>query len=142
MLRKKLLLDTGPLVALMVKRDDDHLAAKAFFSELDAVLLTTWPVITETCHFIEPRFHAGLMREIANGTLGIVDIFYGVDRMAELMEKYRDIGPDLADISLVYAAEVTGVHRVVIRIDIRSHDRCLASRWLQREAHISLARIT
>ena len=46
------LVDTGPLVALFVRNDPDHARVSAWLREFRGKLLTTWPVLTEVCHFL------------------------------------------------------------------------------------------
>lgn len=111
--KRKLLLDTGPLVALFDQKDKLHPAAKRFFATVDAQFFTTWPVITEVCHFIPYRNHAGLLQAITAGLFLIVGFDDGVPRITELSIKYSDQEADFADLSLVYAAEQTGIAEIV-----------------------------
>ena len=82
-----------------------------------APLVTTWPCFTEAMYLV---FQAGgypaqaeLWRWRRAGRLAIHDLTEGeIDRMAVLMEKYRDTPMDLADASLVAAAEPLQTHRV------------------------------
>lgn len=110
--RRKLLLDTGPLVAYFDKRDAYHQRAVAFFREFDADFLTCWPVITEASHFLPVAKRADLLRLVESGALKVGDVQSGAGRIAALLEKYADIEPDLADISLVYLAEVAGIAEI------------------------------
>lgn len=110
--RRKLLLDTGPLVAYFDRRDAYHRRAVEFFREFDADFLTCWPVITEASHFLPLAKRVHLLRLVDAGVLEVADVRPGAGRIAALMEKYADIEPDLADISLVYLAEVVGVAEI------------------------------
>lgn len=47
---QKTLVDTGPLVALMNRRDRHHRRFVDYFKYFDGELLTTWPVLTEVAH--------------------------------------------------------------------------------------------
>lgn len=48
----RLLVDTGPLVALLNRRDPDHQRGAEFLKYERARLLTTWPVITEAMYLL------------------------------------------------------------------------------------------
>lgn len=46
------LLDAGPLIALFDHSDKYHKKVMQFFKSYYGKLYTTWPVITETMHFL------------------------------------------------------------------------------------------
>ncbi|WP_017841812.1 type II toxin-antitoxin system VapC family toxin [Methylotuvimicrobium buryatense] len=47
--------DTGFWYALLNKDDVYHHKAVDMLSWIDAGLISTWPVITETCYFLQSR---------------------------------------------------------------------------------------
>ena len=47
------LIDAGPLIALFDKDDKYHKTVLDVLSHAQTVLVTTWPVITETCHLLD-----------------------------------------------------------------------------------------
>ena len=105
----RLLIDTGPLVAWLDRRDQDHARVSAFLAGFHGRLSTTWPVLTEVCHLIPnhivPRFlrWAAVTVELHElPAAAIADI-------AARIEKYRDLPMDLADASLVWLGERIGV---------------------------------
>lgn len=103
-----ILADTGPLVALFDPKDGDHRAARELLATLRAPLITTTPVLTEAFHLLDPSSHgARALREFVT-TRGLGVWFLNVEwlsRAFELMDKYADHPMDLADASLVAAAE-------------------------------------
>jgi hypothetical protein len=112
------LTDTGPLVALINRNDPNHVVCIAAARRLPAgPLITTWPCFTEAMYLL---FQAGgypaqaeLWRWRAAGRLGLLDPAESeTDRMALLMDKYRDRPMDLGDASLVAVAE----HRAMRRL--------------------------
>jgi len=113
-----ILADSGPLVALLDRRDPYHSEAVAAAAGLSAgPLLTTWPCFTEAMYLLgRAAGWAGqseLWGWVANGQVVIRGS--GSDeatRMCELMAQYRDLPMDLADASLVTASEATGWRRV------------------------------
>ncbi len=58
------LVDTGPLVALFVRNDPDHALVSAWLRGFRGRLLTTWPVLTEVCHFLTPEVALRFLRWI------------------------------------------------------------------------------
>ena len=103
-----ILIDTGPIVALMNRRDKYHDRVLAFTRAFEGVYLTTWPVITEAMHLLRHSQAAQLnvLEWIRRGGLEIVPIDPSdIDRLVALTHKYRDLPMDLADGSLIIIAE-------------------------------------
>lgn len=102
--------DTGFWVALANDRDKYHELAVDALSGLDEPLITTWPVLTETCHLLLKRrsieAELGFIRSFQQGAFMVFDLreeHSGL--LLRLMEKYADLPMDLADASLVILAE-------------------------------------
>ena len=86
--------------------------------ELSETLVTTWPVVTETCHLLLRRLgHHAQERFVRSFAAGAFDVYElsrdDAHRAAVLMKKYRDLPMDLADASLVILAETIGDGRVL-----------------------------
>ncbi|MEW6169290.1 MAG: PIN domain-containing protein [Pseudomonadota bacterium] len=110
-----ILTDTGPLVALFDPADGDHARCKGRLRSIDEALVTTVPVLTEAFHLLRPDSPGarGLMTFVVDGGLGVW--FLDTDsviRSFELMDKYATSPMDLADASLVAAAERLGVQKI------------------------------
>jgi predicted nucleic acid-binding protein len=111
------LTDTGPLVALLDSRDKHHGACVEVVKTLPKPLVTMWPCITESMYLLgRSRGHAAqdaLWAMIDTGFVVIYELS-ATDRvrMRVLMAQYADRPMDLADASLVAAAETIGVKRV------------------------------
>jgi uncharacterized protein len=113
-----ILADTGFWLALANRRDRYHEAAKGALARLDDRLVSTWPVLTETCHLLAT--HLGpdaAIRFVRSAREGAFDIFAlepsHLPRIEALMVKYRDLPMDLADASLVVLAEHLGSGRIL-----------------------------
>ncbi|MBM4046148.1 MAG: PIN domain-containing protein [Planctomycetes bacterium] len=112
------LTDAGPLVALVNRNDPNHGKCVAATKRLPSgPLVTTWPCFTEAMYLLSRAggyaAQAALWRLRAGGRLELLDLpAADVDRMAELMDKYRDRPMDLGDASLLAAAEHLGTRRV------------------------------
>lgn len=111
---KSILADTGPLVALLLKRDPHHRATGRWIANNVQRLLSTWPVVTEACHFLGLDGKLALFQMIERGALVITDIASGdVKAFASVMTTYSDREVDLADASLVLLAERTGTTDII-----------------------------
>lgn len=110
----KLLVDTGPLVALMRDADRYHRTVSAFLKSFQGSLLTTWLVMTEAWHLLPEYARLKLMRWAQQGAITVFDLGEGAtDDLLRLLEKYKDRPMDLADASLVLLAERTGVFDIL-----------------------------
>ena len=111
----ELLLDTGPLVALLNARDRDHRRCTAALEEFRGVLLTTEPVLTECMHLLG-RIHGGPAACLAffdrGGAQLVPQSRDSLARCGDLMRRYADVPMDFADATLVALAEETGARRV------------------------------
>ena len=109
------LVDTGPLVALLDRSDPDHVACQETLRSLNDSMVTVWPVITEAMYMLRAYWQAqeALWEMIEIGAVEILQL--GIDdvpRIKELMRKYRDLPMDLADAALVRAAERERLRRI------------------------------
>jgi predicted nucleic acid-binding protein len=108
---RSILVDTGPLVALFHARDRHHEAAKAALQANPAALVSTWPVITEACHFLGQAGKRALLKLIRRGGLRLEALT--VDDVPELDALIaRHAKMDFADAILVLAAEKTGISEI------------------------------
>jgi len=109
------LVDTGPLVALFDPQDEQHDRCRQTLKKIGEPILTTTPVLTEAFHLLGPAsIGSDRLREfVESGGLSVwfLDGAW-LTRAFELMELYADHPMDLADASLVAAAEVPGTRRV------------------------------
>lgn len=114
---RNILVDTGPLVALLLKRDPNHRETALWITSNVHRLITTWPVITEACHFLELPGKLALFNMIERGAMIVSEIATAdVTTFASVMRTYADRDVDLADASLVLLAERSGT-RDIITID-------------------------
>lgn len=112
---KSVLVDAGPLIAAAARRDRYHRAAVNWFrANRAALLFTTLPALTEACHALPNYAQVRLLRQIQAGTLRLCPIEeVDAGRMAELIERYQDLPMDLADASVLVAAEKLGITEVL-----------------------------
>ena len=110
---QRVLVDTGPLVALMNKRDRHHLRFVEYLKFFQGQLVTTWPVLTEVTHHVPVSKAVEIIALVRDGALEVIDLGNAGARVHDLMKKYADRPMDLADASLVWAAEYTGIEQVM-----------------------------
>lgn len=112
------LCDAGPMVALVNRKDPNHLRCASAVRAMPAeALVTTWPCIAEAMHLLG---RAGgypaqekLWAFFTRGTVvPHIPAAAETERIRLLMSEYRDTPMDLADASLVSAAERLAVTRV------------------------------
>jgi len=109
------LVDAGPLVALIDTGDRHHERCREATRSIAAPLGTTWPVLTEAMYLLSFSWRAQdtLWDTIQNGGLELLPLASGdVPRMRQLMHKYRDLPMDLADAALVAIAERERISRI------------------------------
>ena len=111
----KILIDSGPLIALFDASDTYHHQTVDFIKSNQSVLVTTIASITEALHLLD--FHRNaqldLLEWVCRGGVEIAAIL-GTDfqRIKELTEKYRDLPMDFADSCLVLLAEKLGIDTI------------------------------
>ncbi|MFO0849395.1 MAG: PIN domain-containing protein [Gemmataceae bacterium] len=112
------LCDTGPMVALIDGGDRDYARCLMALEGLGREqLVTTWPCLTEGMYLLGrnagPTAQDELWGYLADGLIRLDLPAPGEwARMRALMVQYADAPMDLADASLVVAAERLGVRRV------------------------------
>lgn len=110
--------DTGFWLALANRRDRLHGEAKRALEKVREPLVTTWPVMTETCHLLTSRLGvAAELAFISRATAKAFEIFAleprHLPRVQSLLEKYHELPMDLADASLVVLAEELDTGRIL-----------------------------
>ena len=113
---RSILVDAGPLIALFDKDDGHHAAIKRLLHDTAGRLITTWPVVTETSHMLDfdARAQLDFYRWVAAGGVVVHEVPQeALGRIIELAEKYGDRPMDLADATLVVAAEALGTAEIV-----------------------------
>ncbi len=110
-----ILVDAGPLIALIHEDDNEHERCREAFVTMDEPLGTVWPVVAEAMYLLSFSWRAqvALWDMLETGAVQILPM--GIDdvsRMKELMRKYRDLPMDLADAALVRVAERERLRRI------------------------------
>ena len=112
------LLDTGPLVALLDRSEPDHDRTQKFIAGLrGARLVTTGAVVTEAFYFLSdvPNGPASLASFLDASATLVKEAFSGeaLAGAVRLMSKYADIPMDFPDATLVWIAELSGTDGIL-----------------------------
>ena len=105
---ESVLLDTGPLVALLNRSDPDHSRCAQEFEGHQSGLPTSWPVLTEVFYLLRKQRGpvAELVSMLTSGLLVPLDLDAEFSSwLSSFLERFDDREPQLADASLVYLAE-------------------------------------
>jgi predicted nucleic acid-binding protein len=124
------LLDTGPLIAVLDRRDARHHWACEQFDSFDAPFLTCEAVLTEAC-FLAKRILRGIdavLDTLARGTV-VLDFSARseIPALASLLHRYSNVPMSLADACLVRMTELRQDARLLTLdrdfLIYRRHDR-------------------
>lgn len=113
---RAVLVDAGPLVALIEASDRNHRRCVAALKTLTDPLLTVWPAFTEAMSLLNTSWRS---QEALWGMVEAGGLEYAAltpddaPRMRQLMQTYRDQPMDLADAALVHVAEREGLRRIL-----------------------------
>ena len=110
-----ILVDAGPLVALVDADDQFHKKCVAALKVVREPLVTVWPPVTEAMYLLSdlPKAQDALWEMVARGVLQLLPLdLADVSRIRELMGKYADRPMDLADAALVRVAEREGIRKI------------------------------
>ena len=134
-----ILVDTGYFLALLDRNDSFHKRAVEVSKELTDPLVTTWPVLTETCLMIQRRLGDNVLLRFMDSWVAGAFTAHGIDssevpRARTLIKQYADLPMDLADCSLVLLAEKLGQGKI-LTTDQRDFG---AYRWKSRKPFLNL----
>lgn len=111
------LLDTGPIVAYLDRKDPAHAAVAGVLTSFSGHLVTTSAVITEAMHFVaEDRRGPRLLAELVHASSMVI---YDLTQPRELqsavtlIEKYADTPMDFADATLLLLADALESYEVL-----------------------------
>jgi len=112
---QKILIDSGPMIALFDADDKYHRKAMAFIQENRLPLVSTLASITEALHLLDFNRNAQIdfLDWISKGAIEIHNIEVpDFPRIRDLTAKYHDLPMDFADACLVYLAEELNITRI------------------------------
>jgi predicted nucleic acid-binding protein len=104
----ELLLDTGAFVALVDRDEKLHGDCVATLEKWTGPVVTTEAVLTETLYLVGPQWRAqkACLEFVLRGAFHLVpSSAKSLQRVAVLMERYRNVPMDFADATLVVLGE-------------------------------------
>jgi uncharacterized protein len=111
----RVLVDTGPLVAILSPRDQFHGTCTEALKDLAPPLYTCWPVLTEAAWLLrfDPYAVEKLLQSAALGLYRILALSEtDGTAIADILRKYRRLKPQLADAALVHLARRENIETV------------------------------
>jgi uncharacterized protein len=110
-----ILVDAGPLVALVDSGDQHHAKFVEALKGFREPIATVWPPLTEAMYLLAelPKAQEALWEMLDRGALQLLTLDKGdAPRMRELMKKYGNRPMDLADAALLRVAEREGIRKI------------------------------
>lgn len=104
----RVLVDAGPLVAILSERDERHRLCVGTLESLSGSPFSCWPVITEAAWLLRayPGVVSLLLRRVSEGIPAMLPLSSLEARpIANLLKKYESMRPQLADATLVHLAD-------------------------------------
>lgn len=112
---RRVLVDTGPLVAILSKSDEHHQSCVEALRVMPGPLFSCWPVITEAAWLLRKSSRAvqQLLRSLDSGFVELLPLGSAdAGGLADIMKKYASLRPQLADAALVYLAGRDGIETI------------------------------
>jgi uncharacterized protein len=109
--------DTGPLVAVLNKADQQHERCTRLLETVPGPLVVPAPVLTEVCWFLEsrvdPSAEARFLQSIVDYVLELMPLTReDLARMVELVVSYADFPLCAVDASVLAVAERLGTDQI------------------------------
>jgi len=118
-----IIVDTGVIVAMSNRRDDDHERCTELLTTTVELLVLPEPLLVEVGYMLGSRAgaaaEADFLRDVADGVYTLESMLHvDIVRAAELVERYADLPLGTADACVVAISERLGVTRIAT-LDIR-----------------------
>jgi len=110
-----ILVDAGPLVALVDADDQHHAKCVSALKELREPLATVWPPVVEAMYLLSglPLAQEALWEMLERGAVLLLPLDSNdIPRIRELMRKYVNRKMDFADAALLRAAERENTRKI------------------------------
>lgn len=115
MIATRVLIDAGPMVAMLSAADQQHQRCVEQAKELVDSPVTCWPVITEAAYLLRstPGAVTALLSRIELRAIEVLALTEtDVPSISAILRKYHDQGFDLADACLMHLADREGINHI------------------------------
>ncbi len=112
--------NTGFLIAIFAHNDSHHDAANIFMkNNTQLELHSIWPVIVETCFFLDNNGKQAFIKWLERGAMTMHEITaQDLPLIRKTLDKYQNLKPDFTDIVLVTMADLYNIKQV-LTVDVR-----------------------
>ncbi len=111
----RILMDTGPWIALIDKSEGRHRECVAWFSHFRGDIFSTEAVLTEVLYLLNFSFkaQAAAMDFVLQGAITLIPTSpESLKYVRKIMKKYQDLPMDFADATLVSVARDSGIFHI------------------------------
>jgi predicted nucleic acid-binding protein len=109
-----ILVDTGFLVALGIRRDPRHEAAKNWLAANREPLLVLGAVVQETCYFLSAQGKQHLLAWVGQDGVKQLEVPAGAyPEISAHLARYASLDLDFTDCALIWAAHATGCRKIL-----------------------------
>ena len=113
------LADSGFLVALGIRRDPRHDAAKVFVAGYKGQIVVPGPVVVEASYFLSTAGKIRLLDWLAKGRNRVVELPAGAYAdVGAILGRYAQLDPDFTDAAIVWLADHIRC-RAILTVDKR-----------------------
>jgi predicted nucleic acid-binding protein len=119
--REPVLIDVGPIVALVRKYEEHHAACEHEVNRLRLPLLTCWPVVTEAAWLLrnDPVALTGVFEMFRTGDFKFLPMDEtALPAVQAYLNRYADLPAQFADACLLHLADREGI-RTIFTLDRR-----------------------
>lgn len=114
-----ILADSGFIVALGIRRDPRHEAARQFLASYRGEIVVPGPVVVESSYFLSSAGKMRLLDWIAKGGATLADLpLAAYPEVAAIIGKYSALKPDFTDAAIVWLADALKC-RAILTVDVR-----------------------
>lgn len=111
----RVLVDTGPIVAIFNAQDEHHLQCTDELRELSPPLITCWPVLTEAAWLL--RHNTPALQRLMAGFASKLLCFAALEtadlpEIDAILRKYRSLGLQIADAAILHLAQREAIQTV------------------------------
>ena len=111
--------DSGFLVALGIRSDPRHAAAREFLQGYAGEIIVPSPVVVESCFFFSAAAKVSLIDWLGKGPVRVEELpQQAYAEIGPIIARYASLDPDFADASIVWLADKIGC-RGILTVDTR-----------------------